>query len=117
MADSGNLVCVPSGPAYLIDQILPYTKAVGKANIPFRDSPPSKALLLKIVGNTFILSMVEALSEGHALAEKSGLGVEALQMFLENIFPAPYLAYSKRMQSGDYYQRDEVWISVLPLAV
>lgn len=117
MADSGNLVCVPSGPAHLIERILPYTKAVGKANIPFRDSPPSKALLLKIVGNTFILSMVEALSEGHTLAEKSGLGVEALQMFLENIFPAPYLAYSKRMQSGDYYQRDEVCLSVLPLLV
>jgi 3-hydroxyisobutyrate dehydrogenase-like beta-hydroxyacid dehydrogenase len=51
--------------------------------------------------------MVEALSEGHVLAEKSGLGVENLHSFIEVMFPGPYTAYSNRLKSGDYYKREE----------
>ena len=72
------------------------------------DQAPGKATLMKVVGNTFILNMVESLSEGHTLAEKSGLGSENLHQFLETMFAAPYAAYSKRLMSGDYYNREEV---------
>jgi 3-hydroxyisobutyrate dehydrogenase-like beta-hydroxyacid dehydrogenase len=64
--------------------------------------------LLKIIGNTFVLSMVETLAEGHVLAEKTGLGAEMLHKFIETMFPGPYTAYSNRMLSGDYYKREEV---------
>ena len=82
--------------------------SMARAIIDFGGEPPSKATLLKVIGNTFVLSMVETLAEGHVIAEKSGLGVENLQRFLEVMFPGPYMAYSKRLSSGEYYNRPEV---------
>ena len=109
MADSGQLVCVLAGPASAVERIKPYCKGVmGRANIDFSDQPHGKALLLKVVGNTFMLNMIETLSEGHTLAEKCGLGNENLHQFIETLFPGPYTAYSTRMIGGDYYKRDEV---------
>lgn len=108
MAENGQLICVLAGPSRLVDRIKPYCAGVmGRANIDFSDQPPSKATLLKIIGNTFILNMVETLSEGHALAEKSGLGTENLHQFIETLFPGPYTAYSGRMMGGDYWKREE----------
>lgn len=109
MADNGQLVCVLSGPASAIDRVRPYCKGVmGRASLDFSDQPQEKATLLKIIGNTFILNMVETLSEGHTLAEKSGLGNDNLHQFIETMFPGPYTAYSGRLLGGDYYKRDEV---------
>lgn len=113
MADSGNLVCVIAGPSAATEKVMPYTKGVmGRANIDFTDQPPSKATTLKVIGNTFILSMVTTIAEGHTLAEKSGLGTDGLHNFLELMFPAPYVAYSNRMLSGDYCTRDEPLFAV-----
>ena len=113
MADSGNLVCVLAGDAASVDKIKPYCEGVmGRAVIDFSGQAPSKATLLKIIGNTFISSMVETLSEGHVVAEKSGLGVAQLHQFIETMFPGPYTAYSNRMISGDYYQREEPLFAV-----
>lgn len=79
MADSGQLVCVLAGPADAVDKVKPYTKGVmGRAIIDFGGQPQGKATLLKVIGNTFILQMVEALSEGLTVAEKSGLGTDNL---------------------------------------
>ena len=109
MADSGQLVCVLAGPATAVEKVRPYCKGVmGRAIIDFSNQPQGKALLLKVIGNTFILNMIETLSEGHTLAEKSGLGNENLHQFIETMFPGPYTAYSTRMLGGDYYKRDEV---------
>ena len=114
MADSGSLVCVLAGPHALVAKVKPYTTGVmGRAVIDFSDQPAGKATLLKIIGNTFILNMVETLSEGHAVAEKAGLGVDNLHSFIETMFPGPYTAYSERMRSGDYYRREEVRIFTL----
>jgi len=108
MAEGGQLVCVLAGPKSLVEKVKPYCKGVmGRAEIDFSDQAPSKATHLKIIGNTFVLNMVETLSEGHALAEKSGLGSENLHNFIETMFPGPYTAYSGRLMSGDYYKRDE----------
>ncbi|PQE28888.1 6-phosphogluconate dehydrogenase 2 protein [Rutstroemia sp. NJR-2017a BBW] len=113
MADSGMLVCVLAGPKESVEKVIPYTKGViGRANIDFGGQPVSKALLLKVIGNTFVLNMVEALSEGHVLAEKSGLGNENLHQFIETMFPGPYAAYSGRMMSGDYHKREEPLFAV-----
>ncbi len=109
MAESGQLVCVLAGPSSAVEKVKPYTKGVmGRANIDFSDQPQGKATHLKIIGNTFILNMVETLSEGHTLAEKSGLGNDNLHQFIEIMFPGPYTAYSQRLKGGDYYKREEV---------
>ena len=109
MADSGQLVCVLAGPASQVERVKPYCQGVmARATIDFIDQPPSKATLLKIIGNTFILNMVESLAEGHTLAEKSGLGTGNLHQFIEMMFPGPYTAYSNRLTGGDYYKRQAV---------
>lgn len=107
MADSGQLVCVPAGPSDSVQRVLPFAEAVGRSVINLSDKPYGSATLLKVIGNTFILNMVEMLSEGHVLAEKSGLGSDPLHQFIEAMMPGAYAAYSKRMISGDYYTRDE----------
>lgn len=113
MADSGSLICVIAGPSSATEKVKPYAKGVmGRANIDFSDQPPSKATTLKVVGNTFIVSMITTIAEGHTLAEKSGLGTDELHQFIEVMFPGPYAAYSTRMLSGDYYNRDEPLFAV-----
>lgn len=113
MADSGNLVCVLAGPTDVAEKVKPYTTGViGRAVIDYSGQDPSKATLMKIIGNTFILSMVTTLSEGHTIAEKSGLGTDELHKFIEAMFPGPFTAYSQRMLTGDYYKRDEPLFAV-----
>jgi 3-hydroxyisobutyrate dehydrogenase-like beta-hydroxyacid dehydrogenase len=113
MAEGGQLVCVLAGPKEEVEKVIPYCKGViGRANINFGGQPAEKATLLKVIGNTFILSMVETLSEGLVVAEKTGLGVDALHQFLEMMFPGPYVAYSNRMRSGDYHKREEPLFAV-----
>lgn len=113
MADAGQLVCVLAGKPEAVEKIKPYCKGVmGRENIDYSGQEPAKATLLKVIGNTFIMSMVETLSEGHVVAERTGLGVEQLHKFIETMFPGPYTAYSKRMKSGDYYQREEPLFAV-----
>lgn len=108
MADNGQLVCVLAGPKAQVDKVKPYcTGVMGRAVIDYSDQPHGVATRLKIIGNTFIVAMVETLSEGHTLAEKSGLGSENLHTFVETMFPGPYTAYSNRLKAGDYYKREE----------
>lgn len=113
MADNGQLVCVLAGPKELVEKVKPYTTGVmGRAVIDYSGEPHGSATRLKIIGNTFILNMVETLSEGHTLAEKSGLGSDRLHQFVETMFPGPYTAYSNRLRQGDYYKRDEPLFAV-----
>jgi 3-hydroxyisobutyrate dehydrogenase-like beta-hydroxyacid dehydrogenase len=113
MADSGQLVCVLAGPKESVEKVKPFTKGViGRAFVDFGGQTVGKATLLKVIGNTFILNMVETLSEGHVLAEKSGLGSDNLHQFIEAMFPGPYTAYSTRMLSGDYHRREEPLFAV-----
>jgi 3-hydroxyisobutyrate dehydrogenase-like beta-hydroxyacid dehydrogenase len=113
MADAGQLVCVPAGPADAVEKVKPFCKGViGRENIDLSGQEPSKATLLKVIGNTFVMSLISTVSEGHVVAEKTGLGVDLLHKFLEAMFPGPYVAYSTRMRSGDYYQRKEPLFAV-----
>lgn len=113
MADAGQLICVLAGKADAVDKIKPYCQGViGRANIDFSGKEPSKATTLKIIGNTFIAGMINAIAEGHVLAEKSGFGVDELHKFIEAMFPGPYTAYSNRLRTGDYYTREEPLFAV-----
>lgn len=107
MAEAGQLVTVLAGPKVDVDKVKPYTTGViGRQDIDFGDQEPGQASLLKIIGNTFVLQMVEALSEGHTVAEKSGLGGENLNKFIAALFPGPYVAYSGRfVQANDFVYR------------
>jgi 3-hydroxyisobutyrate dehydrogenase-like beta-hydroxyacid dehydrogenase len=108
MAENGQLICVTAGKKASCDKVAPYTTGVmGRSNIDFSNQPAGNATLLKVIGNTFILNMVSQLSEGHVLAEKSGLGVDNLHQFISALLPGPYTAYSQRLLDGDYYQREE----------
>merc|ERR1712087_181054 len=53
------------------------------------------------MGNTFILAMVETLSRLKIV------GTDNLHTFIETMFPGPYTAYSNRLRTGDYYNREE----------
>jgi 3-hydroxyisobutyrate dehydrogenase-like beta-hydroxyacid dehydrogenase len=113
MADAGELICVLAGPAAAVEQVKPFcTGVMGKAIIDLTGDKPGQATRLKILGNSFVLNMVEALSEGHVVAEKSGLSCANLHKFIEIMFPGPYTAYSDRMMSGDYHRREVPLFSV-----
>jgi 3-hydroxyisobutyrate dehydrogenase-like beta-hydroxyacid dehydrogenase len=108
MAKGAQLACILAGPKEEVEKVIPYCKGViGRANTNFSGQSAEKATLPKVIGNTFILSMVETISEGQVVAEKTGLGVDALHQFLEMMFPGPYEAHSNRMRLGDYYKREE----------
>ena len=112
MAENGQLISVLAGPAAAVEKVKPYTKGVMcRAELDFSGQAPGQATLLKIIGNSFILTMMESLSEGHTVAEKSGLGGENLHKWIEIMFPGPYTAYSGRMMAGDYHTREEVRLS------
>lgn len=106
--------------------------SISRMTIDLSDEPVGKAALLKIAGNTFILSMVcglpcsrlgsrklsfnvyayvisqvETLAEGLVFAEKTGLGASNLHKFIESVMGGPFTAYSKRMTEGAY-MTDEV---------
>lgn len=107
MAEAGQLIGVLAGPKASVDKARPYFKGVmARAEIDMADEPYRQATTLKVIGNTFVVNMVEQLAEGYVLAEKTGLGTKHLQTFIENMFPGAYTAYSQRMLSGDYYKRD-----------
>ncbi|KAK2783745.1 hypothetical protein FQN52_009489 [Onygenales sp. PD_12] len=130
MAEAGQLVCVLAGKPELIERVKPFCAGVmGRANIDLSALPasravgvvddgsdpaadPGRATMLKIVGNALVVHMVEAVAEGMVLAEKSGLGVEALHDLMELLFPGPYVGYASRMRSGDYYKREEPLFAV-----
>lgn len=113
MADSGELICNLAGDAAVTERVRPYCDGVISSHtIDLSGMEPSKATLMKIIGNTFVLNMVSVLAEGHVLAEKSGLGTDTLHQFVELMFPGPYAKYSQRMISGDYYQRKVPLFSV-----
>ena len=113
MADAGDLVMVPAGNPKSIEKIRPFCVGVmAKAIIDLSGKEPGKATMLKLIGNSFVINMVESLSEGLVVAEKSGLGTDNLHKFIEIFFPGPYTAYSNRMLTGDYYKRDKPLFSV-----
>ncbi|CAK7271952.1 hypothetical protein SEPCBS57363_004885 [Sporothrix epigloea] len=113
MAQQGQLVGVLAGPGAALDRAEFLFKGVtSRETIMLRDVPVGHSSLLKIIGNTFIFNMIEQLAEGHVLAEKTGLGTDALDQFVRAMFPGPYAAYSQRMISGQYYTLDRPLFAV-----
>ncbi|KAJ4165366.1 hypothetical protein LMH87_007000 [Akanthomyces muscarius] len=107
-AEAGQLIAVLAGPAASVERARPWFQGVtARAEIDLTDAPYGKATTLKVIGNTFVLNMVEQLAEAHVLAEKSGLGTQPIHDLVSALFPGPYAAYSTRMLTGDYHRREE----------
>ncbi|KEF59863.1 uncharacterized protein A1O9_04711 [Exophiala aquamarina CBS 119918] len=110
MAEASQCNMAIAGSTEAVDMVKPYcTGVMAKAVIDFSGQSPSKASLMKIIGNTFVLNAAVLLSEGLVLAEKSGLGAKQLQQFLTALFPGanPFRAYSEAMVSGNYHWREK----------
>lgn len=114
MAVAGQLVVIPAGPAEAIDRIRPFLDGVtARATLPIPGNEDvGRASLLKVLGNTFILNMVEALAEGVTAAEKAGLGADVYEQWVATMFPGPFAKYAERMCSGDYHKREEPLFAV-----
>ncbi|KAI0161632.1 6-phosphogluconate dehydrogenase 2 [Hypoxylon sp. FL1284] len=107
-AEAGMLVFVPAGPKSSIERLRPYMKGVmGRAEIPFEDKPPSDALKLKLVGNSFILNTVTMLGEGFTVAEKAGIGAEPVQQVVDALIGGVYSIYADRMIKGTYWKMEQ----------
>ncbi|KAM3430823.1 hypothetical protein MY4824_007456 [Beauveria thailandica] len=107
-AEAGQLIAVLAGPPVSVNRARPWFVGVtARAEIDLAGAAYGKATTLKVIGNTFILNMVEQLAEAHVLAEKSGLGTQHLHKLVSALLPGPYAAYSTRMLTGDYYKREE----------
>jgi 3-hydroxyisobutyrate dehydrogenase-like beta-hydroxyacid dehydrogenase len=82
---------------------------MARAVIDLNDEPPEAATTLKVIRNSIIFNMADAVAEGHVLAEKTGLGVSQLHRYLSLFFPGVYTHYSTRMITGDYWNRNEAY--------
>lgn len=72
------------------------------------DEQPSKASLLKIIGNVLIMTTIEQVAELLVFAEKASLGVDNIQKLLAALYPGgqqQHLTYAKLMASGEYHRR------------
>ncbi|EDN10669.1 predicted protein [Histoplasma mississippiense (nom. inval.)] len=100
VADAGQLVCVLAGKRDLVERVKPFCAGVmGRINLDVSTPPtgaagnedvvvdPGRASLLKIMGNSLGLNLVDAVAEAMTVAEKSGLGVDTLHNFLELMYP------------------------------
>lgn len=107
MAAAGQLVCILSGPAKAAAFVRPYTTGViGSRLVEMGDEDSSKADLLKLIANTFILNVNQVVAEGLAFAEKATIEPQKLQELLIALFGAPYALYSQRMLGGDYHRKE-----------
>ncbi|KAI9374039.1 hypothetical protein BJX61DRAFT_532705 [Aspergillus egyptiacus] len=115
-ADAGQMVVVPAGPSDAINRIKPFLEGVTSKAVldlgPQGEQDVGRATLLKVLGNTFILNTVETLAEGLVAAEKSGLGTEVYQQWVNTMFPGPFAKYADRMATGEYFKREEPLFAV-----
>ncbi|KAL4807393.1 hypothetical protein BDV18DRAFT_151993 [Aspergillus unguis] len=115
-ADAGQMVVVPAGSPEAITRIQPFLEGVTSKAVldlgPDSAKDVGRASLMKVLGNTFILNTVETLAEGMVAAEKSGLGTDAYQQWVNTMFPGPFAKYADRMAGGDYFKREEPLFAV-----
>jgi len=114
MAVAGQLVVVPAGSSEAIERARPFLDGVtARATLPLTGNEDvGRASLMKVLGNTFILNMVESLAEGVTAAEKTGLGAEMYEQWVATMFPGAFAKYAERMTSGDYHKREEPLFAV-----
>ena len=101
-AAAAKLWICPAGPPQAIERCRPVFEAMGQGVIVVGEEP-HLANALKLVGNFFVISAIETLSEAFTLAEKSGLDVETVLELLKALLPVPlFQGYGTRIAHNEF---------------
>lgn len=101
-AAAAKLWIIPAGPAGMIEHCRPLFEAMGQGVIVV-GSEPHLANALKLVGNFFVISAIETLSEAFTLAEKAGVKVETVLEVIKALLPVPlFQGYGTRMAHNEF---------------
>ncbi|RIA81477.1 NAD binding domain of 6-phosphogluconate dehydrogenase-domain-containing protein [Glomus cerebriforme] len=102
-AKNAQLIIITSGHQPAIDHVMPlFIPVLGKKTITVGDDV-TKAAEFKLIGNFFVGGVVELLSEGMTLAEKTGIGRDKLMEFIDLFFPfSSFQNYGKKMQNDTF---------------
>jgi 3-hydroxyisobutyrate dehydrogenase-like beta-hydroxyacid dehydrogenase len=101
-AVAAKLWICPAGPANVIERCRPLFNAMGQGVIVVGDEP-QLANVLKLVGNFFVVSAIETLSEAFTLAEKAGLAVDRVLDVVKALLPVPlFQGYGARMARNEF---------------
>ncbi|MBI3304231.1 MAG: NAD(P)-dependent oxidoreductase [Deltaproteobacteria bacterium] len=101
-AAAAKLWICPSGPAEAIERCRPLFDAMGQGVIVV-GAEPHLANALKLVGNFFVVSAIETLSEAFTLAEKAGLRIETVLAVIKALLPVPlFQGYGTRMARSEF---------------
>jgi 3-hydroxyisobutyrate dehydrogenase-like beta-hydroxyacid dehydrogenase len=101
-AKNAQLIIITSGHQPAIDHVMPlFVPVLGKKTIAIGDV--TKAAAFKLTGNFFVGGVIELLSEGMTLAEKTGIGRDKLMEFIDLFFPfGAFQNYGKKMQNDTF---------------
>lgn len=107
VAAAGRLICVPAGATESVHRVLPYLEGViGKKVINLSNEEPSKASLLKIIGNVLIISTMETVGEVKVFGEKAGVGSQYIRDMIEAYMKIAPIMYAETMTSGGYFNKE-----------
>ena len=101
-AAAAKLWICPAGPAEVIERCRPLFDAMGQGVIVV-GTEPHLANALKLVGNFFVVSAIETLSEAFTLAEKAGLKRETILDVIKALLPVPlFQGYGTRIARNEF---------------
>jgi 3-hydroxyisobutyrate dehydrogenase-like beta-hydroxyacid dehydrogenase len=101
-AAAAKLWICPAGATDIIERCRPLFNAMGQGVIVVGNEP-HLANVLKLVGNFFVISAIETLSEAFTLAEKSGLEVDRVLDVVKALLPVPlFQGYGARMARNEF---------------
>lgn len=101
-AAAAKLWICPAGPTDVIERCRPLFAAMGQGVI-IVGTEPHLAHTLKLVGNFFIISAIETLSEALTLAEKAGLTCDTVLQLINALLPVPlFQGYGTRIARGEF---------------
>lgn len=101
VAAAGKLLFIPSGDAEDIKAFTPYALSMGRRVLPL-GSDLSKSSTLKLIGNSFVLSLMEIIGEGLVFAEAAGFDSDVYPDLIADIFGATIGSYAARISKGSY---------------
>ncbi|KAF9951822.1 hypothetical protein BGZ70_000834 [Mortierella alpina] len=97
-AHAAQLVWIASGNADAIETLKPYFGAMSKSIVDLKTTDVSRASSFKLIGNFFVVGMLELMAEGLSLAEKADVDQQAVLQLIETFFPTPaWIGYSRKM--------------------
>ncbi|KUI66899.1 putative 3-hydroxyisobutyrate dehydrogenase, mitochondrial [Cytospora mali] len=102
VAAQGNLLFVLAGPEDAIQAISPFLVGVMGRGVIRLGEDVKQSSMLKTAGNFMTAAMMEVVAEAHVLAEKTGLGSEAMESLIEHQYGPLALSMSKRLTAGAY---------------